>query len=68
MISGDIFGQKTGTFQSLCIDVTILMTKNPTNKVVVEGHYFTLLAIITYFRFDHGKILDIFLTLLKGFR
>ena len=36
--------------------------KNPTNKVVVEGHYFTLLAIITYFGFDHGKILDIFLS------
>ena len=69
MIFGDIFGQK-----NRYLSITVhwrdnIDDKNPTNKVVVEGHYFTLLAIITYFGFDHGKILDIFLTLfLKGFR
>lgn len=68
MIFGDIFGQK-----NWYLSITVhwrdnIDDKNPTNEVVVEGHYFTLLAIITYFGFDHGKILDIFLTLLKDYR
>ena len=62
MIFGDIFGQK-----NWYLSITVhwrdnIDDKNPTNEVVVEGHYFTLLAIITYFGFDHGKILDIFLS------
>ena len=48
MIFGDIFGQK-----NWYLSITVhwrdnIDDKNPTNEVVVEGHYFTLLAIITH--------------------